>query len=204
MKYTKFKEIPKYTRVGSYQVNVNFKYLLTQLKDFEELNLQYCPDFQRGHVWTELQQIRFIEFLLQGGSTGRIIYFNHPGWMRDWKGDFVVVDGLQRLTAAKRFLNNEIPAFETLYKDFEDRIPSDVDFIFNVNNLKTHKEVLQWYLEFNSGGTIHTEEELDRVRKLLEQESKPLNKSEQKCEICGESVEKKYKVCDKCASEYKF
>jgi len=38
-----------------------------------------------------------------------------------------------------------------------------------VNNLKTRKEVLQWYIEFNSGGTVHTDAEIQRVKKLLEE-----------------------------------
>jgi len=168
----KFRDIPQLTRIGSYQVNVSLRYLLNTLESYEEYGLQYNPDFQRGHVWTEQQQIAFMEFLFKDGNTGRIIYFNHPGWMRKWEGEFVVVDGLQRLTACKRFLNNEIPIFGYYLNQFEDKIPMDVDLIFNVNNLKTRKEVLQWYIEFNSGGTVHTEEELNRVRKLLEQEGK--------------------------------
>ena len=67
-----------------------------------------------------------------------------------------------------RFLNNEIKVFGTYYKDFEDKLPNDIDLIFNVNNLKTKKEVLKWYLEMNSGGTIHTDEELDKVKSMLE------------------------------------
>jgi len=132
--------------------------------------LQLNPDFQRGHVWAEDQQISYIEFLLKGGKSARIIYFNHPNWMGNWQGDFVCVDGLQRLTAVMRFFNNEIKVFDTYYKDFEDKLHSDIDLIFNVNNLKTKKEVLQWYLEMNSGGTIHTEEEISRVKELLKKE----------------------------------
>jgi uncharacterized protein with ParB-like and HNH nuclease domain len=136
----------------------------------KELNLQLNPDFQRGHVWTEEQQIKYIEYLLRGGKSARVIYFNQPGWMHDWKGDFVCVDGLQRITAVIKFMNNEIPAFGYYYKDFEDK-PHNIDLLFNVNNLKTRKEVLQWYIEFNSAGTVHTDEEINRVKKLLEAES---------------------------------
>lgn len=32
------------------------------------------------------------------------------------------------------------------------------------------KVVLQWYLDMNTGGTVHSEEEIARVRNLLEQE----------------------------------
>ena len=40
----------------------------------------------------------------------------------------------------------------------------------NINNLQTRKEVLQWYIELNSGGTVHTDAEIDRVKKLLRKE----------------------------------
>jgi hypothetical protein len=39
--------------------------------------------------------------------------------------------------------------------------------IIHVNNLKTEKEVLQWYIDMNAGGTPHTTEEIDRVKKLI-------------------------------------
>jgi hypothetical protein len=41
-----------------------------------------------------------------------------------------------------------------------------------VNDLKTEAEVLRWYLEINAGGTPHTEEELDKVRKMLKKARK--------------------------------
>lgn len=37
----------------------------------------------------------------------------------------------------------------------------------NVNDLKTEREVLQWYIDMNAGGTPHTTEEIDRVKKLI-------------------------------------
>ena len=36
------------------------------------------------------------------------------------------------------------------------------------NNLKTKKEVLQWYIDMNTGGTLHTAEEIKRVKKLID------------------------------------
>lgn len=41
------------------------------------------------------------------------------------------------------------------------------DCVVHVNNLKTEKEVLQWYIDMNAGGTPHTTEEIDRVKKLI-------------------------------------
>ena len=65
------------------------------------------------------------------------------------------------------FLKNEIKVFDSYYKDFEDKIPLSVDLIFNVNDLKTEKEVLQWYVDMNAGGTPHTTEEIDRVKEMM-------------------------------------
>ena len=165
----KFIDIPRFTRPGSYQVNMPLNYFVKWIKkNQEECGLELNPDFQRGHVWTEKQQIVYIEFLLRYGKSNRVIYFNCPNWSvggRD--GEFVCVDGLQRTTAIIRFINNEIPAFGCYYKDFEDRLPMEIDVLVNVNELKTKEEVLKWYIEMNDGGTPHTKEEIDKVRAML-------------------------------------
>lgn len=171
----KFSDIPQFTKSGSYEVCFPLQYFVRWLDENQrECGLQLDSDFQRGHVWTEQQQIAYVEFLLRGGTSGRVMYFNCPSWLgsgiKDGYDDFVCVDGLQRITAILRFMNNEIPAFGTLYKDFEGRMSRDVNIFVNVNNLKTRKEVLQWYIEMNEGGTPHSSEEIDRVKALLEKE----------------------------------
>ena len=109
---------------------------------------------------------------IHGGRTGRIIYLNKP----DWHGsvpegaynEFVCVDGLQRLTAIRRFMNGEIPVFGSYIQEFEDRMRIMGDSIkVNINDLKSEKEVLQWYVDMNSGGTPHTNEEIEKVRKMI-------------------------------------
>lgn len=170
----KFRDIVQFTRIGSYQIDVHLNYFKESIDRYvSEEGLQLNPDFQRGHVWSESQQIKYVEYLLRGGKSGNIVYLNHPGWhITSCEGDFVCVDGLQRLTAIYRFVTNEIPVFDTFYKDFEDspRMISATIKI-NINDLKTRREVLEWYLEMNSGGTVHTDDELNRVRGLLERET---------------------------------
>jgi hypothetical protein len=167
----KFREIKQMTKSAVYHNTREWHYLLKDIKKYlKEYGLDLNPDFQRGYVWTESQQIAYVEFILRGGRSGLDIYFNHPGWMIDFKGPFVIVDGKQRLNAVMRFLNNEIKVFGYYYKEFEDRLPSNVYFDFYINDLPTRKEVLTWYLEFNSGGTVHTKKELDKVRKLIDLE----------------------------------
>ena len=115
----RFRDIPQFISDGSYQVNMSWEYLIEWLDQrVKEEGLQLNPDFQRGHVWTEEQQIKFLEFILQGGKTGRTLYFNDPYWhsVRPKTGyaDFVCVDGLQRITAIQRFMNDESVSTYTL------------------------------------------------------------------------------------------
>jgi hypothetical protein len=162
--------IKKLTSNGRWSSHISLDMVVEKLEGWKKtLSLDLCPDFQRGHVWTEQQQINFVEFVLRGGHTGPIL-FNHPGWSSNFKGDFVCVDGLQRLTALTKFLRNELPVFGGhLLSDFDggDVLIRGIDIVFQVNNLKTKKEVLTWYLELNSGGTPHSEEELNRVGQIL-------------------------------------
>jgi len=166
----KFTDIPKYTKVGNYEVNMGWDFIPEKLESWKErdLALDLNPDFQRGHVWTDEQRVAWIEYKLAGGPGADTIYFNCPGWMNDFKGPFEIVDGLQRLTALLMFMNDKIRAYGKYYSEFEGRIPPECDLKFNINNLKTRKEVLTWYIQMNSAGTPHSEEEIDRVKDLLE------------------------------------
>lgn len=168
----RFADIPQFTRTGSWECHFDVERLVRYIEELEkEEGLQLNPDFQRGHIWTEEQQIAFMEYFFRGGKSGTTIYLNKPDWQSagtvDGYNDFVCVDGLQRITAVKRFINNEIPVFGTYYREFEDKPRMLQCFKVNVNDLKTEKEVLQWYIDMNSGGTPHTAEEIERVKRLM-------------------------------------
>jgi len=167
----KFIDIPQFTKSSPYDVDIGLDYLSTWVDDHKENhNLQLNPDFQRGHVWTEEQQIAYVEYLLKGGRSGRDVYFNMPGWMVEFTGEFVCVDGLQRITSCLKFTNNELKVFGYYKSEYEDRLRlMHITLKVHINNLKTKKEVLTWYLEMNTGGTVHTNNELDRVRKMLDE-----------------------------------
>jgi len=168
----RFRDIPRFIQDGGYCVDLSLDDLIGHVDRYiSEYNLQLQPDFQRAHVWTDAQAAKYVEFLLRGGNSSRVVYFNYPGWMRDFTGDFVLVDGLQRLTACLRFMRNELPILDGQYYDnFTDRLSQMVGLKFNINCLQTKAEVLQWYLDLNDGGVVHTTDELDKVREMLEQE----------------------------------
>lgn len=176
MQYTKFRDIPRLIE-SHYAVDYPLPYFVRWIAEEEkEEGLQLNPDFQRGHVWTEPQQIAYVEFLLRGGKSGRDFYFNYPE-IRHQKqkseyNDYVCVDGLQRTTAIQRFIGNEIPAFGTFYKDFEDKLSISDTVRVHINNLPTKREVLQWYIEMNAGGTPHSDAEIERIRRMMQNEKK--------------------------------
>ena len=171
-KLTKFSDIPRFTQDGTWQSDFTFDYLVSFIKEeVEKHGLQLNPNFQRGHVWTEEQQVAWLEFFLRGGKTSRIIYFNKPSWNRSVPegeyDEYVCVDGLQRLTAIQRFVNNEIKVFGSYYNEYTDSMRMIHSIKININDLKSEKEVLQWYVDMNSGGTPHTYEEIERVREMI-------------------------------------
>lgn len=172
-KITRFKDIPRFISHGSYACDYPMDRLVKWVEEAqEEEHLELCPEFQRGHVWTKEQQMAYIEFLLRGGKTGRDLYFNNPSQHHTVPegayNAFVCVDGLQRITAMRRFIHNEIPAFESFFSEYTDNMRIIKDTIrIHINDLQTEKEVIMWYLEMNSGGTPHSREELERVKALL-------------------------------------
>ncbi len=168
----KFSDIKKFTGVGNYHVSVGVRDVALDIEDYMSRHgLDISPDFQRAHVWTKAQSIAYVEYILRGGISGRNFYFNHEGWMRDFKGEFVLVDGKQRIKAITNFLNNKMPVFGHLYNEFEDQLYFSSNVVdFYINDLRSRKEVLTWYLELNSGGVVHTKKELDKVKRLLEME----------------------------------
>lgn len=178
----KISDIKMLMPCGSYEVNVHLGYIESWLKYAEEeYGLELNPDFQRGNVWTEEQQIKYVEFFLRGGKTANIIYFNCPqfdmGSCERIKNADVLpmqcIDGLQRLTALRKFIKGNLKVFgNNTIDDFEDKkmLLRRYDTLkFNVNNMQTKADVIKWYLDFNTGGTIHSEEEISRVKKLLDE-----------------------------------
>lgn len=175
----RIRDIPQFTRWASYSVDVNWAYLPKYIAESQrDFGLDLEPDFQREYVWTPEQKTRYVEYILRGGTSGRDIHTNHPNWNHGMSGGpYVVVDGKQRISAILGFLNNEVPIFGgTYYQDFEDRLmaTSPARVRWHVNDLATREEVLQWYLDLNSGGTVHTQAELDKVRRMIDEaQSKP-------------------------------
>ena len=168
-KITKFKDIKQFPHCN-YRIDVSWDYLERHIeKDIEDLKLDLNPDFQRAHVWNEKQQTAYCEYILQGGTSSKELYFNCAGWNKDWKGPYVIVDGKQRLEAVRKFMRNELKVFGSYLSEYEDKPDMMIArFSWNIAALETRKKVLEWYINFNSGGVVHTEEDINKVKNMLE------------------------------------
>lgn len=167
----RFQDIPQFPQ-AYYAVDVPITFLESSLKQFDNPDhgspLILNPEWQRGHVWSQQQQIAFMEYFLKGGSTGTQIYLNCSSWKKGVNTPVYCLDGLQRLTAARAFVDDKIPAFGHLFSEYEDRPRiTQCRFRFNMLNLQFKRELLAVYLDFNSGGTPHNPKELKRVSDLL-------------------------------------
>lgn len=173
----KITDIKPLIYTGSSATMLDLDWIKPMLEKFEaDYGVDLDPDFQRGHVWTQRQKTKFIEYILRGGVVPPI-RFNSPcfGGHRkskdcDLPDTVVLVDGKQRLNACLEFLDNKVSVFNGNYlKDFDDQdvLTRKVGITYSVNKLQTKAEVLQWYLEMNEGQVAHTSDELERVRLML-------------------------------------
>lgn len=167
---------------AAYTVDVQFdnleEYFAGQARDLAEMGglLELEPDFQRGHVWSDDQRTAYAEAVIRGTAPTRIL-FNCPGWSSSngATGDiqphtFQCVDGLQRLTAIRKLISGEIAVFGGLTASDLAKSPFDprrYRFQFCVYEFANRADLLQFYLDLNRGGTVHSDSELSRVQKLL-------------------------------------
>ena len=159
---------------SNYHINSPIIGILSQIdswNDGELMRVEMEPEFQRNHVWTEEQQISYMEYLVRNpmDSKAKTFTLSSETWNTYKSKDNVIylVDGLQRLTAIKRFLNNEITIYNYYLKDFEStlflkRIYLDI-YVYDL----PYKDMLKLYMNMNSGGVLHTKEEIDKVKRLL-------------------------------------
>lgn len=130
------------------------------------------PDYQRQSVWDAERSGQYIGFLLEGGEPTPLIV---QRWNTNKPDE--LVDGLQRSTAIQLWIEGEIPAIlsnndRVWLKD----IPDDqqtimfrrLSILVKYSCCRSRREVLELYLRINRGGVHHTDDEINRVRSLME------------------------------------
>lgn len=172
-----------------YHESISADFLNYGLRSLNSFLESYCvdlhPDYQRDHVWTDRQASQFVGHCLQGGDPG-IVYINPKiasgeklRHRNDFTKEFEVVDGKQRITACLRFANNEIPAelydgTKVWISEFDNTswamLSLSITLKIGILGLKTRRDVLRFYLRLNRGGTVHSDDEIEKVKALLAEE----------------------------------
>jgi uncharacterized protein with ParB-like and HNH nuclease domain len=97
---------PEQIKVNAKQFSIK---LITDMIETKDIDIS--PDFQRHFVWNSSQKSRLIESLLLRIPLPNF-YF-----AEDEEGRLTVVDGLQRLTTIRDFVNNKFPLRDLEYLD---------------------------------------------------------------------------------------
>ena len=163
-------DIPRFTR-ANYAVDVEWCYLEQHLETLPDIELD--PPYQRGYVWTREQKIAYLEYRLRGGISGNDLYWNCTTWDTSMDTPIELVDGKQRMSAVLGFLHNEIPVFGRLLSQFEDgkrgMRAHITRFRFHIHSLTDPLDVVQWYIDMNTGGSVHTPTDLAPAFEIREQ-----------------------------------
>lgn len=139
-------------------------------------SLELNPDFQRGHVWTASQQAHFIENCLRGvvAANGYLLQFNCAAFSDDMPGvgmpeGLECLDGLQRYTAVTEFIKGNVKPFGLTACELEKTqfSPKRLFMKVAIHDFTYREDLLEHYLSINTGGTPHSEEEIEKVRALL-------------------------------------
>ena len=168
-----WKDLPRFTRSAPYEIDVSWWSIEDTMASWGRDQLVNThPHYQRAHVWTPDKQVAYVEYCMKGGHAAKDIRWNCSTWGRGWNTPVELVDGKQRLEAVRKFMRDELKAFGYLASEFDVLDMFSCRMRWYVNDLKTRAEVLQWYLDLNEGGVVHTQDELQRVRDMLLEETK--------------------------------
>lgn len=142
--------------------------------DQAELLGTFLPPFQRPVVWTEAQQIRFVESAYHGFHLGTYVVNNTQtatelvGDRRLYlRTDLWLIDGQQRLTALKNYWNDGFRIFQEKDGGFlwsetdavEKRMFLMTGFPRSEINVSDEYTLRLLYDRLNFGGTPHTQEQ---------------------------------------------
>lgn len=166
--------------------NTSIGYFLCMDEDDRFQSIQYfkgewlfrfkVPPFQRQFKWTEEQCVKFIESVWMGFGLGSYLVNKVPRHVRlirdrgtpDEGKEYIheyddfLIDGLQRITAIKRYLDGEFPVFGFYWRELtrrERRRFESVTFTQCVVSTEDLDKLKELYNRLNFGGTAHTEEE---------------------------------------------
>ncbi|MBY3155430.1 DUF262 domain-containing protein [Rhizobium laguerreae] len=162
-----------YYRLKDFRDDPSYSGLSGEARNGEWIMGFAIPPFQREHVWTDEQAIAFVNSARRGLPLGTYTFNSTMGMSEaarvdengkvSYFGDLWLLDGMQRLTALQRFLDDEFAVEGKLWSEV-DKVDQKF-FLGNVHfggyetNLVDENEMRLIYDSMNFGGTPHQEHE---------------------------------------------
>lgn len=143
----------------------NYKACYSHPSDSEVILGYVLPPFQRPPVWTEAQNVAFIESAWLGYHLGTYTINKVEKWisknkMHPFEG--LLIDGQQRLRALHAYINDEFKVFGLFWSetsDIEKRRFGGVTFTQSRVSFEEIDYLKELYNRMNFGGTAHTEDQ---------------------------------------------
>jgi hypothetical protein len=140
------------------------------LGHYLERGLDDSPEFQRDYVWTDKDKEAYLDSLFMGRDVGRFIKLK-----RKFPHSEVLLDGKQRLNTLVAFYTGHLAYKGMFYHElaFIDMNRFD-NTVLQVATLEEERysraDLLEIFLEVNCAGVPQSEEHLEHVRRLLDEE----------------------------------
>lgn len=167
------------------QYDVDWRDLRAHLDREKEWGFEFVPEYQRGHVWTREQKVRYIEHVMLGGETAKEItavcvgrgaddYVVPPDGSSLTLRSYSLLDGLQRATAILEYCQDEFPVLSRLrpegylWSQADRAVQRGLCIRWRVVAVPTYEAVLDLYIRLNDAGTPHSSAEIERVKALRE------------------------------------
>lgn len=149
----------------------NKPFSLRQILDLiESGDIELTPDFQRNFIWDKTRQSKLIESILLGLPLPSIYLSQYED------GRLTVVDGLQRLSTIKAFLNNELKLINLEYlTESNGKLFKELEKVLSPLRLRrfTQTQIMCFVIDYRSPSKL----KFDLFRRL-NTGGKPLNNQE--------------------------
>nr|UVN09975.1 MAG: protein of unknown function DUF262 [Bacteriophage sp.] len=137
--------------------------------------LNFGAEYQRDYVWGHQEQQTFLRVLISGFPIGSVALAKAPNW-DICDGPYIeVVDGKQRLTTLKLFINNEIPIVIGEEEIYWSELTRSEQLAFGRPTLSaailddaTEKDRIAYFVAVNFTGVPQSEDHRLKVLKLQE------------------------------------
>lgn len=148
---------------------------LAQMPNSRKIMRFVLPTWQRDEVWSLSQKVAYVEGIFLGFGAGFLVV-NGRGWigasgapapMSGW-----LVDGQQRVSAVRDFLNGTYPIFGSIYWSDISRSEQMSRFLtqpfphLEIQYIGDETTLKDLYKRLNRGGSTHTDEDMERLGHL--------------------------------------